>query len=77
MKKRYLKKRPELEESIELGLILKPGNRGSASEESSESPTEFAIRALTQMEEGLKAYEAKHGTFDNPDRRTSKVARTL
>ena len=29
----------------------------------SESPSQFAIRALTQMEEGLKAYEAKHGTL--------------
>ena len=28
------KKRPELEESIEPGLILKPGNRGPASQES-------------------------------------------
>ena len=32
----------------------------------SESPSEFAIRALTQMEEGLKAYEAKHGTLRQP-----------
>ena len=32
----------------------------------SESPTQFAIRALTQMEEGLKAYEAKHGTLRQP-----------
>ena len=32
----------------------------------SESPSEFAIRALTQMEEGLKAYEAKNGTLRQP-----------
>ena len=32
----------------------------------SESPSRFAIRALTQMEEGLKAYEAKHGTLRQP-----------
>ena len=32
----------------------------------SESPSQFAIRALTQMEEGLKAYEAKHGTLRQP-----------
>ena len=32
----------------------------------SESPTQFAIRALTQMEQGLKAYEAKHGTLRQP-----------
>ena len=32
----------------------------------SESPSQFAIRALTQMEEGLKAYEAKHGTPRQP-----------
>ena len=32
----------------------------------SESPSEFAIRALTQMEEGLKTYETKHGTLRQP-----------
>ena len=32
----------------------------------SESPSQFAIRVLTQMEEGLKAYEAKHGTLRQP-----------
>ena len=32
----------------------------------SESPSEFAIRALTQMEEGLKTYEAKNGTLRQP-----------
>jgi len=32
----------------------------------SESPSQFAIRALTQMEEGLKTYEAKNGTLRQP-----------
>ena len=32
----------------------------------SESPSRFAIRALTQMEEGLKTYEAKNGTLRQP-----------
>lgn len=29
----------------------------------SENPSQFAIRAFTQMEEGLKTYAAKNGTL--------------
>ena len=43
----------------------------------SESPSEFAIRALTQMEEGLKAYEAKHGTLRQPGPKNNKNGKKL
>ena len=43
----------------------------------SESPSEFAIRALTQMEEGLKAYEAKHRTLRQPRPKKKESGKTL
>ena len=72
MKKLYMKKklidRKELEcrkpsdhPSTGNPVIVDPLRKSPA-----ESPSQFSIRALTQMEEGLKAYEAKNGTLRQP-----------
>lgn len=72
MRKLYMKKK--LTEREELGY-LKPSAGASTGnpvildprrKSPSESPSQFAIRALTQMEEGLKTYEAKNGTLRQP-----------
>ena len=72
MKKLYMKKKvtdrkelecrkPSARPSTGNPVILDPRRKSPT-----ESSSQFAIRALTQMEEGLKAYEAKNGTLRQP-----------
>ena len=68
MRKLYMKKK--VTEREELGY-LKPSAGASTGnpvilDPRRKSPSQFAIRALTQMEEGLKTYEAKNGTLRQP-----------
>ena len=47
-------------------LKQKPSDIDRMRKDPSESPAQFATRALSQLEEGLKAHKAKYGNLRHP-----------
>jgi|GEM_PF-2365167 len=80
MKKLYMKKKlidrkePECRKPSDHPSTGNPVVVDPLRKSPSESPSQFAIRAFTQMEEGLKTYAAKHGTLrqSRPVKNTKK-----